>query len=100
MGVSNLTGPRESNLTIPRVRKMAQITKIPRIVNKNPGKIRRNSQEKSVKLNRKYIILPITDFHFENSSIFFSLVGQVTDRNLSRDSIEIARHSMLTDKRQ
>ena len=32
MGVSNFTGPRESKLTIPRARKMAKHSKIPRIV--------------------------------------------------------------------
>ena len=49
MGVSNFTGPRESKLTIPRARK------IPRIVNEIPGNLRANSQEKAVKLERKYI---------------------------------------------
>ena len=56
MGVSNFTGPRESKLTIPRARKMAKHSKIPRIVNEIPGNLRANSQEKAVKLERK--ILP------------------------------------------
>ena len=53
MGVSNFTGPRESKLTIPRARKMAKHSKIPRIVNEIPGNLRGNSQEKAVKLERK-----------------------------------------------
>ena len=53
MGVSNFTGPRESKLTIPRARKMAKPSKIPRIVNEIPGNLRANSQEKAVKLERK-----------------------------------------------
>ena len=53
MGVSNFTGPRESKLTIPRARKMAKHSKIPRIVNEIPGNLRANSQEKAVKLERK-----------------------------------------------
>ena len=52
MGVSNFTGPRESKLTIPRARKMAKHSKIPRIVNEIPGNLRANSQEKAVKLER------------------------------------------------
>ena len=52
MGVSNFTGPRESKLTIPRARKMAKPSKIPRIVNEIPGNLRANSQEKAVKLER------------------------------------------------
>ena len=55
MGVSNFTGPRESKLTIPRARKMAKHSKIPRIVNEIPGNLRANSQEKAVKLERKYL---------------------------------------------
>ena len=54
MGVSNFTGPRESKLTIPRARKMAKHSKIPRIVNEIPGNLRANSQEKAVKLERKF----------------------------------------------
>ena len=61
MGVSNFTGPRESKLTIPRARKMAKHSKIPRIVNEIPGNLRANSQEKAVKLERK-IYIKIT-FH-------------------------------------
>ena len=53
MGVSNFTGPRESKLTIPRARKMAKHSKIPRIVNEIPGNLRANSQEKAVELERK-----------------------------------------------
>ena len=53
MGVSNFTAPRESKLTIPRARKMAKPSKIPRIVNEIPGNLRANSQEKAVKLERK-----------------------------------------------
>ena len=56
MGVSNFTGPRESKLTIPRARKMAKHSKIPRIVNEIPGNLRANSQEKAVKLERKTIL--------------------------------------------
>ena len=56
MAVSNFTGPRESKLTIPRARKMAKPSKIPRIVNEIPGNLRANSQEKAVKLERKYIL--------------------------------------------
>ena len=55
MGVSNFTGPRESKLTIPRARKMAKHSKIPRIVNEIPGNLRANSQEKAVKLERKVV---------------------------------------------
>ena len=55
MGVSNFTGPRESKLTIPRARKMAKPSKIPRIVNEIPGNLRANSQEKAVKLERKVV---------------------------------------------
>ena len=55
MGVSNFTGPRESKLTIPRARKMAKHSKIPRIVNEIPGNLRANSQEKAVKLERNTI---------------------------------------------
>ena len=55
MGVSNFTGPRESKLTIPRARKMAKHSKIPRIVNEIPGNLRANSQEKAVKLERKTV---------------------------------------------
>ena len=57
MGVSNFTGPRESKLTIPRARKMAKHSKIPRIVNEIPGNLRANSQEKAVKLERKLLLL-------------------------------------------
>ena len=57
MGVSNFTGPRESKLTIPRARKMAKHSKIPRIVNEIPGNLRANSQEKAVKLERKIVCL-------------------------------------------
>ena len=56
MGVSNFTGPRESKLTIPRARKMAKHSKIPRIVNEIPGNLRANSQEKAVKLERKIFL--------------------------------------------
>ena len=58
MGVSNFTGPRESKLTIPRARKMAKHSKIPRIVNEIPGNLRANSQEKAVKLERKVFPTP------------------------------------------
>ena len=57
MGVSNFTGPRESKLTIPRARKMAKHSKIPRIVNEIPGNLRANSQEKAVKLERKTFLM-------------------------------------------
>ena len=60
MGVSNFTGPRESKLTIPRARKMAKHSKIPRIVNEIPGNLRANSQEKAVKLERKDDSCPIS----------------------------------------
>ena len=68
MGVSNFTGPRESKLTIPRARKMAKHSKIPRIVNEIPGNLRANSQEKAVKLERNtfmifLLIFPVFD-HF------------------------------------
>ena len=56
MGVSNFTGPRESKLTIPRARKMAKPSKIPRIVNEIPGNLRVNSQEKAVKLERIIVL--------------------------------------------
>ena len=56
MGVSNFTGPRESKLTIPRARKMAKPSKIPRIVNEIPGNLRANSQEKAVELERKQCV--------------------------------------------
>ena len=55
MGVSNFTGPRESKLTIPRARKMAKPSKIPRIVNKIPGNLRANSQEKALNWKEKKI---------------------------------------------
>ena len=55
---SKFTGPRESKLTIPRARKMAKHSKIPRIVNKIPGNLRANSQEKAVKLERKVVCNP------------------------------------------
>ena len=63
MGVSNFTGPRESKLTIPRARKMAKPSKIPRIVNEIPGNLRANSQEKAVKLERKYIFSQANIIH-------------------------------------
>ena len=56
MGVSNFTGPRESKLTIPRARKMAKPSKIPRIVNEIPGNLRANSQEKAVELERNFFM--------------------------------------------
>ena len=62
MGVSNFTGPRESKLTIPRARKMAKHSKIPRIVNEIPGNLRANSQEKAVKLERK-LMKPLVSNH-------------------------------------
>ena len=62
MGVSNFTGPRESKLTIPRARKMAKHSKIPRIVNEIPGNLRANSQEKAVKLERKLLTMVPTVF--------------------------------------
>ena len=62
MGVSNFTGPRESKLTIPRARKMAKPSKIPRIVNEIPGNLRANSQEKAVKLERKLLTMVPTVF--------------------------------------
>ena len=65
MGVSNFTGPRESKLTIPRARKMAKHSKIPRIVNEIPGNLRANSQEKAVKLERN------------NSNVSFVLLNLV-----------------------
>ena len=63
MGVSNFTGPRESKLTIPRARKMAKPSKIPRIVNEIPGNLRANSQEKAVKLERKRFLSDIIWFY-------------------------------------
>ena len=62
MGVSNFTGPRESKLTIPRARKMAKHSKIPRIVNEIPGNLRANSQEKAVKLERNELLPLVVAF--------------------------------------
>ena len=72
MGVSNFTGPRESKLTIPRARKMAKPSKIPRIVNEIPGNLRANSQEKAVKLERNIFLhkIPTTYIVFPSKYPF------------------------------
>ena len=82
MGVSNFTGPRESKLTIPRARKMAKPSKIPRIVNEIPGNLRANSQEKAVKLERKNIHLPLCVEQFKYN------VGIIMEiRAISKDCV-------------
>ena len=54
-GSRNLTRERLNFNHCAMARKMAKSSRIPRIVNEIPGNLRANSQEKAVKLERKWL---------------------------------------------